>query len=231
MRERAASSAAVPPRPSGVLWLIFVDDLHVDFRDTGRLRDLLRTIAKELLVEGDLIAARAIVSAKFSIDATPDLELLPRRTRELSGNGLRLSDALDGAGWPDEVAYRSSLSLAAACEAISSITHVADRRKAVIYISNGYLRFNAGQGQHCDRPSGLTSLAKAARVQIFPIDTRLLIGPPTPELGVDIDEWRNYWNRTQDSLRGLAQETHGAARLDTTDLTEWLRDVSRVVRQ
>jgi hypothetical protein len=231
MRERAASSAGCPAAAIRRFWLIVVDDLHVRFTDTGHLRDLLRTIAKELLVEGDLIAARSIVSAKFSIDATPDHELLPRWTRELSGNGLRLSDVLDGAGWADEVAYRSSLSLAAACEAISSITQVADRRKAVIYISNGYLRFNAGQGQHCDRPSGLTSLAKVAQVQIFPIDTRLLSGPPTPELGVDIDEWQNYWTRTQDSLRGLAQETHGAARLDTTDLTEWLRDVSRVVRQ
>jgi hypothetical protein len=214
-----------------VLWLIFVDDLHVDFRDTGRLRDLVRTIAKELLVGGDLIAARSIVSTKFSIDATPDLELLSRRTRELSGNGLRLSDVLDGAGWLDESVYRSSLSLAAACEAISGITQLLDRRKAVIYVSNGYVRFNAGQGQHCDRPSGVISLAQAAQVQIFPIDTRLLIRPPTPELGVDIDEWRNYLNRTQDSLRGLAHETHGAARLDMTDLTEWLRGVSRVVRQ
>jgi len=50
-----------PPAAPGVLWLIFVDDLHVRFVDTGRLRTLIRTIATTLLAEGDLIAARATV--------------------------------------------------------------------------------------------------------------------------------------------------------------------------
>jgi hypothetical protein len=31
-----------------VTWFIFVDDLHIDFRDTGYLRNLLTSIATEL---------------------------------------------------------------------------------------------------------------------------------------------------------------------------------------
>ena len=49
-----AQPAAVPPvslptqvkADDGRVWLIFVDDLHLDFRATGRLRDLFGTISK-----------------------------------------------------------------------------------------------------------------------------------------------------------------------------------------
>ncbi|HUE88286.1 MAG TPA: hypothetical protein VMO26_19600 [Vicinamibacterales bacterium] len=225
---RTAPTAS--PRPSGVLWLIFVDDLHVRFSDTGLLRNLVRTISTQLLAQGDLLAARAVVSPRFSIDTTPDHEWLIRRTRDLNGNGLRLGDVIHGVGWVDEVSYRSSVALAAACEAITSIADVPDRRKAAIYISNGYLRFHAGHGPQCDRPVGLIAVAKAAGVQVFPIDTRLISGPPTPDLGVDADVWRHYWNTSQESLRLLARDTGGFARLDNTDLVAWLQQVSRAVR-
>ena len=42
-----------PPRPTndaaGRIFVIFVDDLHLDFRNTGRIRDLFKKIADELL--------------------------------------------------------------------------------------------------------------------------------------------------------------------------------------
>lgn len=219
-----------PPAPPGVLWLIFVDDLHVRFVDTGSLRTLIRTIAKTLLAEGDLIAARATVSPNFLIDATPDQEWLLRRVRELSGNGLRLSDVIEGHGWVDEVSYRTSYALATACEALAGIATVPHRRKAVIYISNGYLRSSAGHGQYCDRPAGLVAVAREARARVFPIDTRLLGPPSMPEAGVAPDLWQHYWTTSRDSLRALAQGTGGFARLDEGDLVEWLGRVSRAVR-
>ena len=52
--DRTATTAA-QPRGQAVAWAIFVDDLHADFRDTGRLRDLLRQLAK-LVVEDDAVA-------------------------------------------------------------------------------------------------------------------------------------------------------------------------------
>jgi hypothetical protein len=42
-----------------VTWLIFVDDLHLDFRNTGRIRGMLKTIVSQLsglaIVGGDLV--------------------------------------------------------------------------------------------------------------------------------------------------------------------------------
>ena len=34
-----------------VAWLVFVDDLHLDFRNTGRIRDLVKSMAAELIRE------------------------------------------------------------------------------------------------------------------------------------------------------------------------------------
>jgi hypothetical protein len=44
--DRVPQTSA-PLVTAGNLWLIFVDDLHLDFPNTGRLRDLLRTISRE----------------------------------------------------------------------------------------------------------------------------------------------------------------------------------------
>src|SRR5512138_1017302 len=47
-----------PSRPTsdaaGRIWLIFVDDLHLDFPNTGRIKDLFKKISNELVHEGDM---------------------------------------------------------------------------------------------------------------------------------------------------------------------------------
>ena len=39
---------------SGRIFLFFVDDLHLQFGNTGRVRELFKKISKELVHEGDL---------------------------------------------------------------------------------------------------------------------------------------------------------------------------------
>ena len=47
-----------PTRPvndaAGRIFLFIVDDLHMDFRNTGRIRDLFKKMAKEMVHEGDM---------------------------------------------------------------------------------------------------------------------------------------------------------------------------------
>ncbi len=47
-----------PPRPvndaAGRIFLLFVDDLHLDFRNTPRIRDLFKKISTELIHDGDM---------------------------------------------------------------------------------------------------------------------------------------------------------------------------------
>ena len=51
-----------PPRPTndaaGRIFILFVDDLHLDFRNTGRIRELFKKIRKQLVHEGDMFGDR-----------------------------------------------------------------------------------------------------------------------------------------------------------------------------
>ena len=57
--RQAIEGLAVPPaRPaasdSGRIFFILIDDLHLDFRDTARVRDLFKRISSELIHDGDM---------------------------------------------------------------------------------------------------------------------------------------------------------------------------------
>lgn len=69
----AAAQATVP---HGTTWLIFLDDMHLDFRNTGRLRGLLKTIASELIQNGDEFGIRSSHPASALLDLTSDRRLL-----------------------------------------------------------------------------------------------------------------------------------------------------------
>ena len=112
-----------------------------------------------------------------------------------------------------------------------------NKRKAVIYISNGYyfdLRPVAN-----DQPGGeslfLTSgkvftlerlraeaaeLARQAtrsNVMIFGIDPRALSGPPTIDPNLRDAAWQQYWVTTTKSLQVIAESTGGRVIQDDLD--------------
>src|SRR5689334_229821 len=60
----------------GVTWLIFVDDLHLDFRDTGHIRKLLRSIASQVIREEDAFVLVCSGPSFRAIDLTVRRSLL-----------------------------------------------------------------------------------------------------------------------------------------------------------
>ena len=66
-----------PSRPSndaaGRIMLFFVDDLHLDFRNTGRIRELFKKIKTNLLHEGDMWGAVSTGPSSIQIDVNYDL--------------------------------------------------------------------------------------------------------------------------------------------------------------
>ena len=69
-----------PTRPttdaSGRIFLIFVDDLHLDFRNTGRIRELFKKIAKDLIHDGDMFGIVSTGPSSLAIDLTYDRKRL-----------------------------------------------------------------------------------------------------------------------------------------------------------
>ena len=54
-----AAVAGISTQAADRTWLFVVDDLHTEFVHTGRLRDLLRGAASELIHDGDAYQLRA----------------------------------------------------------------------------------------------------------------------------------------------------------------------------
>jgi VWFA-related protein len=134
-----------PARPTndaaGRIFLIFVDDLHLDFRNTGRIRELFKKIAKELIHEGDMFGIVSTGPSSLSIDLTYDRKRLDQAINKITGSGLAPKDILDvpeGAQGPPEVRYRAHVAFSTANDIISQLAQVHNRRKAFIYVSNGY---------------------------------------------------------------------------------------------
>ncbi|MBI3261671.1 MAG: VWA domain-containing protein, partial [Acidobacteria bacterium] len=134
-----------PPRPTndaaGRIFLFVVDDLHLDFRNTGRIRDLFKRISKNLVHEGDMFGIVSTGPSSLAIDLTYDRKRLDDAIKRIAGNGLKPQEIIEGpesADGPSEVRYRAHVAFSTTYEIMQNLERVHNRRKAVIYVSNGY---------------------------------------------------------------------------------------------
>jgi VWFA-related protein len=134
-----------PSRPkndtAGRIFLIIVDDLHLDFRNTGRIRDLFKRITKQLIHEGDMFSIVSTGPSSIAIDPTYDRKILEETIKKITGNGLKPSDVIQGAEGPDgptEVRYRAHVAFSTAYDMLTQMEKIANRRKAVVWVSQGY---------------------------------------------------------------------------------------------
>ena len=220
---------AVNKEDSGNVWLIFIDDLHLDFPATGRHKALFKTVTTELVREGDLVGVVSTGPSSIAIDLTHDREPLNQALEKISGAALKPSEIV---AVPDqdtsEVRYRAHVSFRTAYDVLKMLALVPNARKAFIYISNGYdfdvwpasLRTSAtnpfsleGTAVSLDRlrdeVTELTAQAKRANVTIYGIDPRALSGPPVVDQKIDDIAWQKYWMTTRNSLQVIAEQTGG----------------------
>jgi VWFA-related protein len=134
-----------PARPTndaaGRIFMIFVDDLHLDFRNTGRIRELFKKISKELIHDGDMFGIVSTGPSSLAIDLTYDRKRLDQAINKITGSALKPQDILDvpdGAQGPAEVRYRAHVAFSTANDIINNLSQIHNRRKAFIYVSNGY---------------------------------------------------------------------------------------------
>ena len=168
-----------PPRPtndsSGRIFLIFVDDLHMDFGNTGRIRDLFKQIEKELIHEGDMFGIVSTGPSSIAIDMTYDRKRLDEAISKISGAGLKpdeIIDTPDGAQGPPQVRYNAHVAFSTAYDVLRNLEQIHNRRKSFIYVSEGYdydpyAKARAAaeverQGGSCTNPADPTSCTAAA---------------------------------------------------------------------
>jgi VWFA-related protein len=143
----AATEGLVLPvsRPTndtaGRIFLIIVDDLHLEFRNTGRIRDLFKKISKTLVHEGDMFSIVSTGPSSIAIDPTYDRKVLDESIKKITGNALKPADIIQGAegsDGPSEVRYRANVAFSTAHDMLTQMEKINNRRKAVIWVSDGY---------------------------------------------------------------------------------------------
>jgi VWFA-related protein len=203
-----------PARPtsdaSGRIFLIFVDDLHLDFRNTGRIRDLFKKIEKELVHEGDMFGIVSSGPSSIAIDMTYDRKRLDEAMEKIAGNGLKPSDIIDvpqGSQGPPEVRYRAHVAFSTVNDILTRLEQVHNRRKAFIWVSNGY---------DFDPFAQSRAKAEADRYSINQTDAN---GQPIPDTDPFTNDRNNNEFAAADLAAELAEVTRHANRANATIYT------------
>jgi VWFA-related protein len=126
---------------SGRIFLFFVDDLHLQFQNTGRVRELFKKIGKNLIHEGDLFGIVSSGPSSISIDMTYDRRRLDEAINKMTGSGLKPSEIINtgtGSEGPTELRYQAHVAFSTMQEALDNLEKVHNRRKALVWVSEGY---------------------------------------------------------------------------------------------
>jgi VWFA-related protein len=126
---------------SGRIFLFFVDDLHLQFHNTGRIRELFKKISKELVHDGDMFGIVSSGPSSIAVDMTYDKSRLDEAIKKIAGNELKPTDIINGpsgAQGPSEVRYRAHVAFSTVNDILHNLEQVHNRRKALVYVSDGY---------------------------------------------------------------------------------------------
>lgn len=261
---------------SGRVFLLFIDDLHLDFRETPRTRELLKKMLKELIHEGDMFGIVTTGTSSISQQLTYDRQVLESAISRITGSALRPSElikTIQSSQGPSELRYRAHVAFSTANDLMKNLEKLQNRRKAVIYISSGYdfnpfaqtrleeqarqmgltsdgtqsgtvdpnqiqadpfLRDSQQQQEFgpADLLMELTELTRAANranATFYTIDPRGLVAGPDIDEDEEIhdhpEEWQDYLQQSQDSLRILAEQTGGIAVVNQNDFDKALKRI------
>ena len=126
---------------SGRIFLVFIDDLHLQFHQSGRVRSLVQKIGKELIHEGDMFGVVSSGPSSISIDMTYDRKRLDDAVKKVAGDGLKPSEIINtgsGSEGPTELRHRAHVAFSTMLEALNNLEKVHNRRKALVWVSEGY---------------------------------------------------------------------------------------------
>lgn len=134
-----------PSRPvadvAGRVFVIFVDDLHLQAGDSPRVRQLLTQITNTLVHDGDLFAVVSTGPSSIEVNPTYDRSRLTESIKKVMGNGMSPEDILlapASTAGPQEIRHRVHVAFSTAYDLLKQFEKINNRRKAFIYLSSGY---------------------------------------------------------------------------------------------
>jgi VWFA-related protein len=130
-----------PADTSGRIIFIFVDDLHIEFKLTPRVRQMLKELSHTLIHDGDMFAIVSTGYSSIAQDPTYDRKRIPEIIEKVSCSGFAPAQIVAAAATesgPAEVRYRANTAFSTAYDLLRQLEAVPDRQKTFIYISSGY---------------------------------------------------------------------------------------------
>jgi len=250
---------------AGRVLLIFVDDAHLEALNTHHLRAFLKKAAATLVHDGDLVALVTTGTSSVSVPLTYDRKMVDEAIDKVTGNGLTFLDITqlsEGPSGPANLRQRAANSFATAYQTINELERVKNKRKAVLWVSQGY-DFNPFEGARrgTDKVFGgrygsptrdmirdetnpffrsanvfaesdlqaqleeITRAANRANATLFAVDPRGLVGTTDAGAQIDQDEWTTHIQKTQSSMKTLAENTGGFALLNSNDFDPALKRI------
>jgi VWFA-related protein len=126
---------------AGRIFLIFIDDFHLQFRETPRTRQLIQKMLRLLIHEGDMFGIVSTGHSSISEQLTYDRQVLESAVERITGGGLtpkEITEGMQTSQGPAELRHRAHVAFATAYDLMRNLEKVQNRRKAVLYISSGY---------------------------------------------------------------------------------------------
>ena len=127
---------------AGRIFVLFVDDLHLQTGLTPKVRQVFETIADTLIHEGDLFGIVSSGPSAINVQMTYDRSLLYSAMSKITGDGFSNQELIQqlasGPGGPSELRWRTHKAFKLARDIVRNLEHVENRRKAFIYVSSGY---------------------------------------------------------------------------------------------
>jgi hypothetical protein len=200
----AAAAPVVAAQSPARTILFFVDDMHMDFRDTPRLRTLVARLGRELAREGDAWGMATAGYSSVSVAPTTDWNGVAVEVTRLTAGGLRPARRQ-----PEEVTHRAQVAASTAAAAIRQAA-VGGRPVVVLYVSSGYVRGLASE------LAVVVEAASQAKAPIFAVDPRRPANGQTS--GMTPAEAAAYLTETQESMRGLATASGGMTVFTDADI-------------
>jgi len=197
-----------PADTAGRILIFFIDDLHLEFRNTARVRKLLEDMQKTLIHDGDMFAIQTTGPSSVAVDLTYDRKRFAESIKKISGSELKPSEIIngpEGQEGPSEVRYRAHVAFSTVNELLLALDQVHNRRKALIYVSDGY-DFNPFEN---------------ARAGIDPTGSGAFLTRDTGGLPTDTDPFAATGKEFADAdlVRELADLTRTANRVNVTMYT------------
>jgi hypothetical protein len=237
--QSAAGAGAPESATARVAWLLFADDLHLDFVDTGRLRDLLRAAAAALREEDALIGLRSSGPSMVSYAPSTSRTGLEAAFKGITGNALKASDFLVGPasrGSNRELRYRAHTTLSALQSAVTSLANAPTPHKQILFVSHGFTIVQPVSAplspqtppdrliiQDDEVHAEIAAVAQAALdagVTISALDPRAFMAKRSDPLPVDEALWRSFMEASHHNLRELTMATGGSLLDDNQPLPE-----------